>query len=135
MSWKMKNTAIVTTTKVCRRTRSATRPNGTAMTAPASPPSSMVAKIITCDRLWCRATPPPNPRRRETPPPAASGRPRPPPPALRGNKKTRARGAPAEAAGPAEDDDGEQPGDEVIAGVGVEGGDRAEGHAARRGDR
>ena len=39
ISWKMKNTAIVTTTKVCRRTRSATSPNGTATTAATRPPS------------------------------------------------------------------------------------------------
>ena len=38
MSWKMKNTAMVTTTNVCRRTRSAISPNGTAITAPAMPP-------------------------------------------------------------------------------------------------
>jgi hypothetical protein len=37
-SWKMKKIAIVMTTKVCRLVRSATRPNGTATTAPASPP-------------------------------------------------------------------------------------------------
>ena len=39
ISWKMKKTAMVTTTKVCRRTRSAISPNGTATTTAASPAS------------------------------------------------------------------------------------------------
>ena len=34
ISWKMKKTAIVITMNVCRRTRSAISPNGTAMSAP-----------------------------------------------------------------------------------------------------
>ncbi len=33
ISWKMKKIAMVITTNVCRRTRSAIRPNGTAMAA------------------------------------------------------------------------------------------------------
>ena len=37
ISWKMKKTAIVITMNVCRRTRSATRPNGTAISAPDRP--------------------------------------------------------------------------------------------------
>ena len=57
-SWKMKKIAIVTTTNVCRRTRSATSPNGTATAAAASPASGRVAKITSPVRCWCQASSP-----------------------------------------------------------------------------
>ena len=54
MSWKMKKMAIVMTTKVCRRTRSATRPNGTAIraaTTAASGSSANSAVPVICQSL------------------------------------------------------------------------------------
>ena len=45
ISWKMKKIAIVTTTNVCRRTRSAIKPTGRATPAATSPASGSVAKI------------------------------------------------------------------------------------------
>ncbi len=53
MSWKMKNTAIVMTTNVWRRTRSAIRPNGIARIAPSSPVSGSSAK--TMDPVRCQS--------------------------------------------------------------------------------
>ncbi len=47
ISWKMKNTAIVITMNVCLRTRSATRPNGTAITAPTAAASGSRANTLT----------------------------------------------------------------------------------------
>ena len=46
ISWKMKNTAIVMTMNVCRRTCSAMRPKTSAMPAPMTPTSGSRAK--TC---------------------------------------------------------------------------------------
>ena len=59
ISWKMKNTAIVITMNVCRRTRSATRPNGTAMAAPTAAASGSrpnTATPLTCQSLAAMPT-------------------------------------------------------------------------------
>ena len=53
ISWKMKNTAIVMTMNVCLRTRSAIRPNGTAITAPTAAASGSSANTAT--PLMCQA--------------------------------------------------------------------------------
>ena len=53
ISWKMKNTAIVTTMNVCLRTRSAIRPNGTAIAAPTAAASGSSANTPT--PLMCQA--------------------------------------------------------------------------------
>jgi hypothetical protein len=53
ISWKMKNTAIVITMNVCRRTRNATRPNGTAMAAPTAAASGSRANTPT--PLMCQS--------------------------------------------------------------------------------
>ena len=52
-SWKMKNTAMVITMNVCLRTRSATRPNGTAITAPTAAASGSRANTPT--PLMCQS--------------------------------------------------------------------------------
>ena len=46
ISWKMKKKAIVITMNVCRLTRSAARPNGTAMTAPTAIESGSRANTV-----------------------------------------------------------------------------------------
>ena len=59
ISWKMKNTAIVITMNVCRRTRSAIRPNGTAITAPTTAASGSSANTpvpVTCQSLAAMPT-------------------------------------------------------------------------------
>ncbi len=53
ISWKMKKMAMVTTTKVCRRTRSAIRPNGTATAAAARPATGYSAKTTPPTRFRC----------------------------------------------------------------------------------
>ncbi len=53
-SWAMKKNAIVITTKVCRRTRSAIRPSGIAITVAISPASGSRAKTeapFSCQSL------------------------------------------------------------------------------------
>jgi len=54
----MKNTAIVITMNVCRRTRNATRPNGTAITAPTAAASGSRAKTPTPVMCHARAAMP-----------------------------------------------------------------------------
>ena len=46
ISWKMKKMAMVITMKVCRRTRSAISPNGTAISAPTAAQSGSSAKAV-----------------------------------------------------------------------------------------
>ena len=55
ISWKMKKMAMVTTTNVCRRTRSATRPNGTATTAATTAASGIRANTAFPVRCQSRA--------------------------------------------------------------------------------
>ena len=59
-SWKMKKMAIVTTTKVCRRVRSATRPTGIAISPATRPPKSTSANTghppATCQSRAATAT-------------------------------------------------------------------------------
>ena len=55
----MKNTAMVITMNVCRRTRSATRPNGTAIAAPtaaASGSSTNTSTPFMCQSLAAMPT-------------------------------------------------------------------------------
>ncbi len=46
ISWKMKNTAIVMTMNVCRRTCRAMRPKASAMAAPMTPTSGSRSKTV-----------------------------------------------------------------------------------------
>ena len=55
ISWKMKKMAIVMTTNVCRRTRSATRPTGTAMTAATTAASGSSPNTASPVRFQSRA--------------------------------------------------------------------------------
>ena len=55
ISWKMKKKAIVMTTNVCRRTRSATSPSGTAMTAAATAASGSRPNTASPARCQSRA--------------------------------------------------------------------------------
>jgi hypothetical protein len=55
ISWKMKKNAIVITTNVCRRTRSATRPSGTAMAAATIAASGSSPNTASPDRCQSRA--------------------------------------------------------------------------------
>ncbi len=55
VSWAMKKYAIVTTTKVCRRTRSAISPSGTASTPASAPASGSSAKTASPVRCQSRA--------------------------------------------------------------------------------
>ena len=54
----MKNIAIVITMKVCRLTRSATRPNGTAISAPTTAPSGISPNTPTPPTCQSRAATP-----------------------------------------------------------------------------
>ena len=58
ISWKMKNTAMVMTMNVCRRTRSAISPNGTAMIAPTAALSGSSAKTVVPSMCQSRAAMP-----------------------------------------------------------------------------
>jgi len=59
-SWKTKKIAIVTTTKVCRRVRRATRPTGIASSPATSPATGISANTAqpagTCQSCSVRAT-------------------------------------------------------------------------------
>ena len=56
ISWKMKKNAIVITTNVCRLTRSATRPSGTAIAAATTPASG--SKPNTASPVSCQSRAP-----------------------------------------------------------------------------
>ena len=59
VSWAMKKNAIVITTNVCRRTRSAISPSGTASTPPRAPASGSSAKTaspVRCQSLAAMPT-------------------------------------------------------------------------------
>ena len=58
ISWKMKKKAIVMTMNVCRLTRSAISPNGTAMAAPTRPQSGSSAKTESPVMFQSRAAMP-----------------------------------------------------------------------------